>query len=94
MSQLVARRGLRDLLVHSRVNCNMFARCVSAASVVRRAGDTNKPTLVHDWCGGFVGCNIRSEHVQGGSLQSLENIGSRNIYIDYDLCILNLEQYT
>ncbi|XP_009112122.1 ubiquinol oxidase 2, mitochondrial [Brassica rapa] len=64
MSQLVARRGLRDLLVHSRVNCNMFARCVSAASVVRRAGDTNKPTLVHDWCGGFVGCNIRSEHVQ------------------------------
>ncbi|WZZ12529.1 hypothetical protein YC2023_105618 [Brassica napus] len=42
----------------------MFARCVSAASVVRRAGDTNKPTLVHDWCGGFVGCNIRSEHVQ------------------------------
>ncbi|KAJ0236453.1 Ubiquinol oxidase 2 [Hirschfeldia incana] len=42
MSQLIARKGLRSLLVRGRVNRNMF---------------------VHDWCGGFVGFNIRSEHV-------------------------------
>ncbi|CAN7024775.1 unnamed protein product [Brassica oleracea var. botrytis] len=61
MSQLAARTGLRALLVHSRVNRNMFMRCVSA---VKNGEDTKKPMPVHDWCGGFVGFNIRSEHVQ------------------------------
>ncbi|WZZ85203.1 hypothetical protein YC2023_113782 [Brassica napus] len=62
MSQLAARTGLRALLVHSRVNRNMFMRCVSA---VKNGEDTKKPMPVHDWCGGFVDFNIRSEHVQG-----------------------------
>ncbi|KAF8050815.1 hypothetical protein N665_1868s0001 [Sinapis alba] len=61
MSQLVTRTGLPSLLVHSRVNHNMFMRFVF---VVRNGEDTKNPMPVHDCCGGFSDFSIRSKYVQ------------------------------
>ncbi|CAH8303834.1 unnamed protein product [Eruca vesicaria subsp. sativa] len=52
MSQLVAKTGLRALLVRGGVNCNMLVRCVSTV--------TKKPMLVHS----FGDFSIRSKYVQ------------------------------